>query len=98
MCRLYLFVVIVSVILEVIFIFFNNYWILKRLYLDEGVNFIFRLIKELYDLYNNCNFKRILYDFIGNIRGDMLGILELNKKILKKRYVYFIVCVCNSIC
>lgn len=28
----------------------------------------------------------------------MLGILELNKKILKKRYVYFIVCVCNSIC
>lgn len=98
MCRLYLFVVIVSVILEVIFIFFNNYWILKRLYLDEGVNFIFRLIKELCNLYNKCNFRRILYYFIGNIRGDMLGILELNKKILKKRYVYFIVCVCNSIC
>lgn len=53
--------------------------------MDEGVNFIFRLIKELYDLYNNCDFRRILYYFIGNIREDMLGILELNKKNVEKK-------------
>lgn len=85
MRRLYLPAVTASATPEVILIFFNNYWTLKRLHSDEGANFTSRLIKELYDLYNNRNSKRTPYDPIGNIRGDMLGTLEPNQKNTEKK-------------
>lgn len=96
MRRLYLPAVTASATLEVILIFFNNYWTLKRLHSDEGANFTSRLTKELCNLYNKRNSRRTPYHPIGNIRGDMLGTLEPNKKTLKKRYVNPIVRACNS--
>lgn len=85
MRRLYLPAVTASATLEVILIFFNNYWTLKRLHSDEGANFTSRLTKELCNLYNKRNSRRTPYHPIGNIRGDMLGTLEPNKKTLKKK-------------
>lgn len=67
MRRLYLPVVTASATPDVIFIFFNNYWTLKRLHSDEGANFTSRLIKELCDLYNNRNSRRTPYHPTGNI-------------------------------
>lgn len=85
MRRLYLPAVTASATLEVIHIFLDNYWTLNRLHSDEGANFTSRLTKELCNLYNKRNSRRTPYHPIGNIRGDMLGTLEPNKKNTEKK-------------
>lgn len=85
MRRLYLPAVTASATLEVIHIFLDNYWTLNRLHSDEGANFTSRLTKELCNLFNKRNSRRTPYHPIGNIRGDMLGTLEPNKKNTEKK-------------